>query len=999
MTSRKLFVAYNEFTDEDEEEYDEFIDNEAMGGLAAVFERIIPETENDVDVHLLPIGVKALKNNFFDEDQRRRRMKRSIGRFTNNKSKYVDGVHVDGVDTDWVDADRYEADGYEADGYEADIYEADGVVKEIQEKEYADEIATNASPYRGMVQNAEKTANELEAEGASQELAQKVAAAEVATDIRQATVGNPGPIAIDPRTIPQLMEVTPKGSEDTFFRARTGMNLPGLADPAFLESPEARGFGGTMYASGQMYNEYTGELFQTYENKLAPPNTIKGYLPPSGRHGVPHPKLNMLQGGSTATNRPVKREEAAELFDVNEPDELWRRDRVIRKRQKELAYTDIFSVRNDQRACEQEPGEDAPINIRVIPRVTERQEMGEMRRMDQTNYDDGEKEAHQREMLKRGVPLPRFQKTFMAASQHMDSTDFKQAYIPGAERALTRTGCAENTYTGNVAQDYSVYAHGETRDVLATGTGTVSYQRAATSEGTDTMRDDIRARGIRSDVKPQTRAEALAGPDGAPMHERADHGVTKKIDGASNPARFATEAPATGGMVQERADHNLKRVDAETKISSAMELSAHGARIQDRVDHNLKRTEQKNVIQSAMDTGVTAGLFHDAEREATLRSDSDAIPYVKLTDVVSQNITEPVGVYETRARQPAEGNFTRIGDDAVTSQSAIMQESRQVQKRTAPNIPFTQLGDLQMQATHMPVRSMRTAQEHVQLSGLVTRVDTGHERQGAIVQSQREALRVGNSLNVVPRAVTAENDGGVNRNTVQTILRNEATEAHNHIVTTNSLSVTGGVRDDLGQRRDKKSSHVHSERQTLPDGMVDIDAPIVADVIHRHLKIARVDKPVRAVLGGQDSNAMILPTHVASKRSTEQTNQHVGHATGDTGSRITQLPRDVIRQPVEAPIEARANDECGVSQYSTVGALTVTDVRGVYECPQMHAGAMPDSSTPSIGSSTHVARTDASISDGKRIYGMETVSAKQLGPTDRQKTNSTDNTSVYARRL
>jgi hypothetical protein len=109
-----------------------------------------------------------------------------------------------------------------------------------------------------------------------------------------------------------------------------------------------------------------------------------------------------------------------------------------------------------------------------------KQEVGEIRRMEKNSYDDGGTHARGRELFKSGIPLPRFQKTYLAAPQYVDGSEkVPQNTGYGAERrALTRSGTAEHCYVGAVTmQDMEVPTHnsGEARQVLALGPGEVSY--------------------------------------------------------------------------------------------------------------------------------------------------------------------------------------------------------------------------------------------------------------------------------------------------------------------------------------------------------------------------------------------------------------------------------------------------------------------------------------------------------------------------------------------
>jgi hypothetical protein len=483
------------------------------------------------------------------------------------------------------------------------------------------------------------------------------------------------------------------------------------------------------------------------------------------------------------------------LFDINAPDDEWQRERIVRKRLKQLAYTDIFQNRNDEH-FEQEPGQEAPIRVRVMPRLVPTQEVGEIRRMDQNTYVDGETHAAQRELIKSSIPLPRFQKTYLAPSQYVDGSDnvLQNTGYEAERRALTQTGTMEHCYVGAVTmQDVDIPTHnsGEERDILALGPGEVLYARAANSApGTDsaeTLQDTVKVRGMKRDED-----------DNGLEATRGESGYDANL------------------LVHTDAQHNARRTET---------IEAHGARRDDFANSSAPAT-------------------YDAEQRHQQRANGEVvIPFTNMTQIMlERNTVEPVGTYESlNRRQSWEDPMTGRGDTGNQGEAPhVVQSPREPQTMCSEQtIAYTTLGA--MERASQTIGHTRVAQDDAQINEMGARVSPLVSEK-TMMPETRAPLHEDTIASSRVQAATSDAAVGQQRREARDVMRTAPTLLQGAAFA-QVPAAAAATRDDLqtGARRDTKTTiPVTVVANVGPSLNTGNDTQMVSDAVHRQAKIASI---------------------------------------------------------------------------------------------------------------------------------------------------------------
>ena len=96
-----------------------------------------------------------------------------------------------------------------------------------------------------------------------------------------------------------------KIKSNVFMRNDTSTNTAPYSNSLYLTPYDATK---NMISTGKIVNNYTGEIFETFENQLPPPNTTKGAIP-AYQLKQPNVKLMYSQGGYNHRNPPPRKSE------------------------------------------------------------------------------------------------------------------------------------------------------------------------------------------------------------------------------------------------------------------------------------------------------------------------------------------------------------------------------------------------------------------------------------------------------------------------------------------------------------------------------------------------------------------------------------------------------------------------------------------------------------------------------------------------------------------
>jgi hypothetical protein len=130
-----------------------------------------------------------------------------------------------------------------------------------------------------------------------------------------------------------------------------------------------------LISTGILYNTYTGESYETFENQLPPPNTIKGQIPDYQLQQI-NPRLLHLNGGYNHHNPPPRKQELlSESFnpvDIKGGSNPWGSQLYtaqIRDEMQKMVSRDIYNNRDGDYAVEPSMNGDKPQGyIGLVPR-------------------------------------------------------------------------------------------------------------------------------------------------------------------------------------------------------------------------------------------------------------------------------------------------------------------------------------------------------------------------------------------------------------------------------------------------------------------------------------------------------------------------------------------------------------------------------------------------------------------------------------------------------
>lgn len=369
-----------------------------------------------------------------------------------------------------------------------------------------------------------------------------------------------------------------------------------------------------LVSTGVLSNGYTGETFETFENKLPPPTTTRGHMPAYHLKQA-NPKLIWANGGYNHHNPPPRKTE--HLGNVFNPvsvkggatafgEQTYSGE--IRKQQAIIGARDLYNNRNGDQVVEPSLNGERPSNMfGLVPRFRYNPKLAPTNELDMRGYlsqpvaegtaDSRKREQHTGQWFNRKQPVlasrASYPTTFMNGVQAVSvlpittdnsgpmRADFQQSYIP-------------------------------TPGFDGAGTGLQLSQQTL--------------RRTRPDALGSLPTAGVRGSDSSTIRDTVTARTSKKGGARTNPTAAVGGALA-GLLVTDTAGHASKKVGPWTNHTAAVGGALAGLLVTDTTGRNTKKAGAWTNPTAAV-TGVETGVFvSDKTVRDTLKTATMSNPF------------------------------------------------------------------------------------------------------------------------------------------------------------------------------------------------------------------------------------------------------------------------------------------------------------------------------------------------------------------------------------